>query len=348
MGGIRTKTHLTCRESRFTPASSALPGKTAQSAPSVPPSPPSIPVGDSRLPRLVASQAAPQPASLTVRGAERVTYVDNWYRVVGDVSEFPNILANCGYSGGTSLPAEVAVQLLRAQPWALEVEGIQAAWGDCTPPCRYPRVAFHIYPDHVTVDTYTGECPRHNFERRERQRQEALREAGVPPRLVAASLGDFPENEFLKAFVARGTDGGVFIEGPPRVGKSHLAAAIMHDFIHRSDYHWDPVLQRNTKIGMWMSFASFRDMTLRRVGKDSVPTPEYDDYLAASIAVLDGVRSEKPLWVDEYTAAFVSRRIQAGLPTILTGYGVSELSRNLQSTVMDYCSYTISLQGRPW
>jgi hypothetical protein len=243
----------------------------------------------------------------------------NWENIhssvpVGEFRRFPGLGAQfsaLSESGLSAADIERAIEedAELTQEAQLSEDLVNSWTGGCEPPfCGYPRLS--VGSDH-SIRIIRGECPPHRRERQERQRQDVLRQGGVPPHLVASTLSDFPFHPFLNVFVGRHVPGGLLIVGPEGIGKTRLAAALVHDWIHASD------VSPSAPACLWMPYMAFRDVSIRRVAQETVPL--YTAFLEARIAVLDGIFAAiRPTYVEEGAAGAVAVRAQANLPTIVT------------------------------
>ena len=147
-----------------------------------------------------------------------------------------------------------------------------------------------------------------------------LAEANIPKRYQHCTLGNFTAyNESLERAVVQARrvadaypsiSAGLFLEGQPGVGKTHLAAAVLKQ-----------VIQTTGARGV---FYDTRDLLrlIRSTYNPTVRTAEMDilrPVMEADLLVLDDLGSEKPSeWVEETMNLIVNTRYNERRPTIFT------------------------------
>jgi DNA replication protein DnaC len=179
----------------------------------------------------------------------------------------------------------------------------------------------HIEQDGRTAVTRC-DCWRQAFSQR------LLSNAGIPPRYQRCELSRFVTygNEKLVKAVAQSrllvekfpvVDKGLFFLGPPGVGKTHLAAAILRELILRNGVH-----------GL---FAGVPELlrAIRNTYNPDVPGSEADvlqPVLRAELLVLDDIGKEKTSeWVLETLNLIIDARYNGKRVTIITSnFDVSE------------------------
>lgn len=143
----------------------------------------------------------------------------------------------------------------------------------------------------------------------------------IPRRYQHCTLDNFIlyDNERLASAVSRArrfaeqfpaVDKGLFLIGPPGIGKSHLAAAVLRQVI--------------TTRGARGLFYDVRDLlkVIRSTYDPVVKTTEFDvlrPVMAAELLVLDDIGAEKTSeWVEETLNLIVTTRYNERRPTIFT------------------------------
>ena len=162
--------------------------------------------------------------------------------------------------------------------------------------------------------------------RRERSMQQRLTDAGIPKRYQHCTFENFlAYNDSLKGAVenARGVAGrflnatnlekhgrGILLEGPPGVGKTHLAVAILKDVV--------------STFGARGLFFDTRELLklIRSTYNAATRTTETDiltPVMQAHLLVLDDLGAEKTSeWVEETMNLIVNTRYNERLMTIFT------------------------------
>jgi DNA replication protein DnaC len=155
---------------------------------------------------------------------------------------------------------------------------------------------------------------------REQVGQTRLTEANIPKRYLHCSLGNFTAyNESLERAVAQArrvaeafpaVTRGLFLEGQPGVGKTHLAVAVLKQ-----------VIQTTAARGV---FYDTRELlrVIRSTYDPSIRTTELQvlrPVMHADLLVLDDLGAEKTSeWVDETMNLIVNTRYNEGRLTIFT------------------------------
>lgn len=158
-----------------------------------------------------------------------------------------------------------------------------------------------------------------------------LSAAGVPARYADCSFDnfrtDFPEESgrgqllqartvaqrYVEEFLTeRGTfeEFGLLFVGPPGVGKTHLAVAVLHELIHRYRIH-----------GLFVDFTSLIHRIQSTFDPGAVDTKHriLQQVTNAEVLVLDELGAQKPsAWVMEILYLVMNARYAARLPTIFT------------------------------
>jgi DNA replication protein DnaC len=146
-------------------------------------------------------------------------------------------------------------------------------------------------------------------------------DARIPPRYARCTLDNFVlyPNEKLAAAIARAkrfvaafpaVDKGLCLIGPPGIGKTHIAAAVLRSAILEKGAH-----------GL---FYDVRDLLriIRSTYNPVVRTAEMDvlrPVMEAELLVLDDLGAEKPSeWVEETMNLIVNTRYNERRPTIFT------------------------------
>ncbi len=162
-----------------------------------------------------------------------------------------------------------------------------------------------------------------------------LRDARIPPRYAACDLENFVTypNEKLQIALAKArrfietfpaVTKGLLITGPPGIGKTHIAVAVLRGVISHKRAH-----------GL---FYDVRDLlrVIRSTYNPTVRTAEMDvlrPVIEAELLVLDDLGAEKPSeWVEETMNLIVNSRYNERRPTVFTtNYEVMEDETDLDS-----------------
>ncbi len=162
--------------------------------------------------------------------------------------------------------------------------------------------------------------------RRARERQQRLVAAGIPKEYQHCTFDNFnayhPQLErarlkvrqYVEAFPnigpGAGAKLGLFLQGLPGTGKSHLAAAALTEIVRRD--------------GTWAVFADTREL-LRLIRHSYNPTTRTSEYeilrpiMHCDLLVLDDLGAERPTdWVEETMNLIVNTRYSECRRTIIT------------------------------
>lgn len=155
---------------------------------------------------------------------------------------------------------------------------------------------------------------------REQTSQQRLAEANIPKRYQHCTLDNFVSyNESLERAVARARtlaaefpaiSGGLFLEGQPGVGKTHVAVAVLKQVIERT--------------GARGLFYDIRDLlrVIRSTYDPAIRTTEVEvlrPVMRADLLVLDDLGAEKTSeWVEETMNLIVNTRYNERRATIFT------------------------------
>jgi DNA replication protein DnaC len=148
-----------------------------------------------------------------------------------------------------------------------------------------------------------------------------LAEARVPPRYARCDLSNLVlyENERLKRAVRTArqfaeafpiVERGLFLDGPPGIGKTHIAVAVLKHVIMRTGARG---LFYDTRELLRIIRSTFNPVT--RTAEMDVLQP----VMTAELLVLDDLGAEKPSeWVEETMNLIVNTRYNERRPTIFT------------------------------
>ena len=157
-----------------------------------------------------------------------------------------------------------------------------------------------------------------------------LAAAGVPPRYTACRLGNFKvkvlnageqlvraralAERYVENFVDAGSgrfrETGLLFIGPPGVGKTHLAVAVLHELVER--------------YGVRARFVDFTSLIYQIQATFDPQSPEskhdvLDPVTGAELLVLDELGAQKPsAWVSDILYLVLNTRYTRRLPTIFT------------------------------